>query len=257
MPLQEDLMQSRRLKELADVMSLHSFQSGTNFTTCDISQKPLDHAVQKDMRNVDHIPTIQNSMRLVKGEMSGTKKIIYDFRLISPPVETTPSNIGELKTSTDEYRFLQEKSRQKIRLMNPQVLADNLLEDIFVIIYSDAAQCTSASEVFVSTSIEQLGGYWKISITDKSKGVPSEQHANQIAKSKPGAIGISILRSLIEDRYHGHMNVKYRVPSTTFELWLPKIPSQLEKRAAAKRPQIKESAGVTSLRSKYRVAATS
>ncbi len=162
---------------------MDSSQSAFDFTTRDTCRKPFKPVSHIDTRSVNLLSIIQNSMHLVKGEMSGKKKIIDDVRVMSTLIETNPSSADELET-TDENLSAYENNRQKINLRNPQVLADDLLEDIFVIIYSDAAQYTSSSEVFVSTRIMQVGDYWKISISDKSKGVPSEQHANQIVKSK-------------------------------------------------------------------------
>lgn len=150
------------------------------------------------------LPILTNSMQAVKRAATERGRRIFDNLTVTEDIE---------EGATTAYE--------------PIVLGDSLLSDIFVILYSEAVQCTSSHEVLISTHVERDGNFWQVTVSDKPKGVPRESHATSALNNRVSVLGASILRSIVEERYGGSLSIKYRVPSTVLELWLPRFPSRL------------------------------
>jgi signal transduction histidine kinase len=122
-----------------------------------------------------------------------------------------------------------------------EVLADELLDEVFVNILSNAVEYTEGIEVSIEIRLEQEEGphknsgkkidYWKVTITDQGRGIPDERKplvsGRYLASANGSGLGLSIVRTLVTDRYSGRLELKNRVEGdytkgTSVEIWLPK-----------------------------------
>jgi two-component system, OmpR family, sensor histidine kinase VicK len=111
------------------------------------------------------------------------------------------------------------------------VLADDLLDDVFLNLYSNAVKFTNSDDVDVETAIEDANDFWKVKIIDLGVGIPDETK-NHIfnrytGSTKGSGLGMSIVRALVVDRYSGKIGVKNTIDSdysagTSIEVWLRK-----------------------------------
>jgi signal transduction histidine kinase len=113
------------------------------------------------------------------------------------------------------------------------VLADGLLDQVFVNLFSNSVKYTEGEQVFISIEIEREKGradFWKISISDLGKGIPDDLKRGLFSRYLEGAkgsgLGMSIVHALTVGRYGGKIRVKDRqdgdyTKGTTVQLWLP------------------------------------
>ncbi len=146
-----------------------------------------------------------------------------------------------------------ERSVQLVRKGNPavalnvegrltgRVLADELLDEVFLNIVSNSVKYTDGKKVAVM--VRQSPGElakgpgkasircWKISISDKGKGIPDDQKdglfRRYLETAKGSGLGLSIVYALVTERYGGSVALKNRVEGdftmgTTAEILLPR-----------------------------------
>jgi signal transduction histidine kinase len=127
-----------------------------------------------------------------------------------------------------------------------KVIADDLLDEVFVNVLSNAVKYTSGAQVPVDITIEEVEEagnadegetgrgrrHLKVSITDHGKGIPDvmkEEAFTRYQKSASGSgLGLSIDYALVVDRYSGRVRVLDRVQGdyskgTSVEIWLRKL----------------------------------
>jgi signal transduction histidine kinase len=133
------------------------------------------------------------------------------------------------KTIVDELKVLgKEENRPTI-----WVMADELLEEVFVNLFSNSVKFSEGQKVIFQTRIDNTedGHYWRISISDFGRGIPDDQKKNlfeRYQKTSTGrGLGMSIVHALVVERYRGKVKVSDRVngdyrQGTTIDLWLPK-----------------------------------
>jgi signal transduction histidine kinase len=122
------------------------------------------------------------------------------------------------------------------------VIADSLLNEVFVNILTNSVNYTSGRTVALLIDVEvteggdaasgSLGGsFCKVTVADHGRGIPDEMKASvgmrYLGNSKSGGLGLSIVRALVVDRYSGRVEIKDRVKGdytkgTRVEIWLPK-----------------------------------
>ena len=109
----------------------------------------------------------------------------------------TSANLGK-KTMVHEWRngIGVSLNRNEIR----SVFADDLLGNVFENVYSNAVKYTDYDTVFVGTTIEKEIPYWKISISDRGRGIEDarkDQVSRRYLSSEKGSgLGMSIVHSL-------------------------------------------------------------
>jgi signal transduction histidine kinase len=118
-----------------------------------------------------------------------------------------------------------------------RVVADEMLEEVFTNLFSNAAKYTDGYVVPLEVRVEQAtlnedpAPYWKVQVTDRGKGIPDsmkEQLFTRYLNTASGTgLGLSIVYALVVVRYSGRIKVADRVPGdssqgTRIELWLPK-----------------------------------
>jgi signal transduction histidine kinase len=117
--------------------------------------------------------------------------------------------------------------------VNINIMAEDLLDEIFINLFSNTVKYTDLSEVKIDVIINDyfIGGtkYWMITISDNGTGIPDsikkELFERFHSKAKGGGLGLSIVRALVE-RYNGKVWVGDRVykdytKGTTFGMIFP------------------------------------
>jgi signal transduction histidine kinase len=90
------------------------------------------------------------------------------------------------------------------------VIAEDLLEEIFVNLFSNSIKYTVSSEVKIDVLIREyfigVVKYWMVTVSDYGKGIPDsmkkELFERFYSKAKGSGLGLSIVRTLVE-RYKG------------------------------------------------------
>jgi len=113
------------------------------------------------------------------------------------------------------------------------IIAEDLLEEIFINLISNSVKYTDISEVKIDVLIKDYfigeAKYWMITISDHGKGIPDsakkELFERFYSKAKGSGLGLSIVRTLVE-RYKGKIWVGDRVyedytKGTTFGMIFP------------------------------------
>lgn len=149
---------------------------------------------------------------------------------------------GSLKRSVSLVRRGNPTVRIRVEgTLSGEVLADELIDEVFVNIISNAVKYTDQSKV--SVSLDQVpaslqgnpeGGErraWKISVSDRGRGVPDSLKESVFRRyletAKGSGLGLSIVHALVADRYGGKVELRDRVQGdfpkgTTVEIWLPR-----------------------------------
>ena len=126
-------------------------------------------------------------------------------------------------------------------LPDARVIADELLDEVFVNVFSNALEYTDGIRVPIDLRLEQAGGpngsagqrngCWRVVITDHGRGIPDETKRlvsrRHLESAKGSGLGLSIVRALVVDRYSGTLELKNRIQGdytkgTSVEIWLPK-----------------------------------
>jgi two-component system, OmpR family, sensor histidine kinase VicK len=109
-----------------------------------------------------------------------------------------------------------------------QVLADDLLDEVFSNLFSNSIKYTEASKVPILVEVEREGTDLKISVSDEGSGVPENLKTRMFDRYLVGAkgtgLGMSIIHALVVNRYNGKIDVSNRAdrPSgTRIRVWLP------------------------------------
>jgi signal transduction histidine kinase len=132
--------------------------------------------------------------------------------------------------------------------VKPEVLADDLLDEVFTNILSNSVNYTEKDEVPVEIREEEVteeqqrtstdgransakSSFWKITFTDHGKGIPNEMKEKMFTRyldtGGGTGLGLSIVHALVVRRYGGRVAITDRVPKdhakgTKVEVWLHK-----------------------------------
>ncbi|MDA4118244.1 MAG: CHASE3 domain-containing protein [Thaumarchaeota archaeon] len=127
-------------------------------------------------------------------------------------------------------------------LPNAKVVADGLLDEVFINILTNAAKYTDGPKVSIDVILEEVEAqdnivtrkaYWKMTIADHGRGISDDMKKDALTRymgnSKGRGLGLSIVRALVVDRYSGRLDLRDRsagdhTKGTTVEIWLPKSP---------------------------------
>lgn len=151
-----------------------------------------------------------------------------------------------LRTSFERSMSLVRKGNPGVKIhvesgLTGQVLADELLDEVFVNILSNAVKYTDGDKVRIEVSQEtgelqdasnaSAKQCWKVSIADHGRGIPDSQKPSVFKRyletANGSGLGLSVVHALVTDRYAGRAGVRNRVEKdftkgTTLEVWLPK-----------------------------------
>lgn len=148
-----------------------------------------------DLSSQDLVSTVNSALKTVQNANTGQKTI-----LLSLTCGVTGAN-------------------QNVNSLRPFVLADKLLEEVFVNLFFNSVKATEDNEVRIDMDMQPflLGPdkYWIVSISDYGRGISDRDKSGLFerfySKASGTGLGLSIVRGLIE-RYKGQVWVGDRVP---------------------------------------------
>ena len=179
------------------------------------------------------------------GSVDGSTDLIQKTRMLADVLSGAPAPLSAVSLSDSVERslslvkqvFPEKKLLTDVRLRKADVLADSLLDQVFVNILSNAAKYTEGEEVFLEISLHPeegrsaMGKYWAVEITDHGRGIPDDMKGNAVMRylgiARGRGLGLSIAHALVVHRYAGRMELRNRVEQdytlgTKVEVWLQK-----------------------------------
>jgi two-component system, OmpR family, sensor histidine kinase VicK len=228
----------------------------------------LQDVLAHDIRNYNQIIRFNSDMLQVEEDGPKRERLL---NMMTGAIEGSTSLIDRAKklgkiTSEENVQLRPinlkeslERSLALIRHANPtrhieysyssdgpeaQAVSDELLDEVFVNIFSNSVRYTKGNDVPIDVRVERLDqdgeesgssagtterNYWKISVTDHGVGVPDELKEKAFRRYLDSAIGsglgLSIVRALVVERYAGNVLIKDRVPGSrsegaVVEIWL-------------------------------------
>ena len=127
-------------------------------------------------------------------------------------------------------KFLKEDARfpQDSPPGTVHVIADDLLDEVFTNVFSNAAKYTEGRIVPIRMDVTAVGDYWKVSISDEGIGIPKSMQdkvfERYVAGARGSGLGLSIIHALVVSRYGGKAFVSSGLTEdqrgTTIEIWL-------------------------------------
>jgi K+-sensing histidine kinase KdpD len=185
------------------------------------------NALMRSQSFVDNIRTLERLYRQ------------KDLKLVS---RNLPDAINDAYSTVERTLCDNNPHGKKISLSMAQVgghpldiniMAEDLLDEIFINLFSNTIKYTDSSEVKIDVTIRDyfIGEtkYWMITISDYGKGIPDsmkkELFERFYSKAKGSGLGLSIVRALVE-RYRGKIWVGDKVyedytKGTTFGMIFP------------------------------------
>lgn len=127
------------------------------------------------------------------------------------------------KLLKEEVRFPQDSPPGSVH-----VIADDLLDEVFTNVFSNAAKYTDGRIVPVRISVAAVDDYWNVSISDEGIGIPKSMQdkvfERYVAGARGSGLGLSIIHALVVSRYGGKTFVSSGLneaeSGTTIEIWL-------------------------------------
>lgn len=161
-----------------------------------------------------------------------------DIKLVS---KNLPDAINNAYSTVERTLYDNNPQGKKIFLsmthgshpLDLNIMAEDLLDEIFINLFSNTIKYTDQSEVKIDVTIKDYfigeAKYWMITISDYGKGIPDsmkkELFERFYSKAKGAGLGLSIVRALVE-RYRGKIWVGDKVyndytKGTTFGMIFP------------------------------------
>jgi signal transduction histidine kinase len=168
---------------------------------------------------------------------------LYTQEDLKLTLKNLPGAINNAYTTVDKTLYDNNPQGKRIRFSikvvdgyctsDINVIAEDLLEEIFVNLFSNSVKYTESSEVKIDILIREyfIGEvkYWMITVSDYGKGIPDLMKKDLFerfySQAKGSGLGLSIVRTLVE-RYRGKVWVGDRVyedysKGTTFGMIFP------------------------------------
>jgi signal transduction histidine kinase len=170
---------------------------------------------------IDKSQSLLNNLRRL--ERLYTQK---DSKLI---LKNLPDAINNAKTTLEQKLTNNNPHGKRIKfslnvvdenntLTNINIIAEDLVEEIFVNLFSNSVKYTKSSEVKIDVLIREYFiaevKYWMVTVSDYGRGIPEsmkqELFSRFYSKAEGSGLGLSIARTLVE-RYKGKIWVGDRV----------------------------------------------
>jgi signal transduction histidine kinase len=168
---------------------------------------------------------------------------LYTQKDLKLTLKNLPGAINNAYTTVDQTLYDNNPQGKRIRFSikvvdgyctsDINVIAEDLLEEIFVNLFSNSVKYTESSEVKIDILIREyfIGEvkYWMITVSDYGKGIPDLMKKDLFerfySQAMGSGLGLSIVRTLVE-RYRGKVWVGDRVyedysKGTTFGMIFP------------------------------------
>jgi two-component sensor histidine kinase len=166
-----------------------------------------------------------------------------DLKLISKNLPDAINNAHTIVEQTlydnnpqgKKIRFSLKMAEGHLHATHINVIAEDLIEEVFVNLFSNTVKYTDSPEVKIDVLITEyfIGEvkYWMITVSDYGKGIPDLMKKDLFerfySKAKGSGLGLSIVKTLVE-RYKGKIWVGDRVyedysKGTTFGMIFPAV----------------------------------
>lgn len=203
----------------------------------ELLEEDVGSASAEDLRPLVRavINAIDGSTRLVERASKIGKILAEGSNVRLFPVnlgETVENSLAVVRKSLRDKEIIVEKTGQG----DGSVLADDMLQEAFVNLFSNSAKYTDEKNVKIEVRIDDAkdSPYTRIEVIDRGHGIPDELKSDlftRYLKTASGSgLGLSIVHALVSDRYHGRVIVRDRVEGdhakgAVIELFLPRAPS--------------------------------
>jgi signal transduction histidine kinase len=239
----ENLWEESELRQRAELMKDILTHDVRNYNQIARANAELLESGLDDDRQLEFTRSILKAMDK-STELIQRTRTLGDL-ISAPRGELRPMNLAEsferslslIRNAIPDKRLLVSS----YSLPRAEVLADELLDQVFVNILSNAVKHTEGSEVLVTIASEEreepLGSArrcWKITLTDQGQGMPDSMKESAsmryLGSLKGRGLGLSIVRALVVERYAGRIQFRNRVDGdwtkgTKVEVWLPRAQS--------------------------------
>lgn len=235
----DSLWEESELRMRAELMQdilVHDIRNYNQVTRANLEllkERPVD---EKSVRFVDS----------AMGSVDGSTDLIQKTRMLADVLSGAPAPLSAVSLPDSIERSLalirqvfpgKKLKLSGVELPRADVLADTLIDQVFVNILSNAAKYTDGDEVPVEILVRQekghspTQGYWVVEVTDHGRGIPDDMKGNAILRylgvAKGRGLGLSIAHALVVHRYSGRLDLKNRVEDdyskgTKVEVWLQK-----------------------------------
>ncbi|OGS43491.1 MAG: hypothetical protein A3K76_00030 [Euryarchaeota archaeon RBG_13_57_23] len=205
--------------------------------------RPLEH-LTKELRGVTELDPkamdIALNMVAITRSMRGLIETVkrYSEARIRKSVNLRPIDLREVIRSTSEIAKREIMQKQfAVNFSRPpnecRVMADDLINDMFLNIFFDSARRTSGHYVTVDVNIDDVYDVYTVSLSDRGSTIPEDIRERIFADPGSGLgnlkfsdVGLS-LAALVARRYDGIVSVRERHPGTdvagmSFDISLPK-----------------------------------
>jgi signal transduction histidine kinase len=205
--------------------------------------KNKTNVLSQDVKKIFlHLTTAKNALMRSQSLVDNIRRLekLYiqkDIKLVSTNL---PDAISNAYSTVEQTLYENNPHGKKIsinmtysNLHDINIMAEDLLDEIFINLFSNTVKYTDSSEVKIDVMIKDyfIGEtkYWMITISDYGKGIPDlmkrELFERFYSKAKGSGLGLSIVRALVQ-RYRGKIWVGDRVykdytKGTTFGMIFP------------------------------------
>jgi signal transduction histidine kinase len=230
----EDLERSLRTSQLLQDILTHDIR---NYNQITASNAEILEEELTDSKSKRFVEAIQKSAE-------GSTELIQKTRLLASLASGEAKNLTEVsvKESLERSITLVKGAFPDKTLVltlpdmkDAKVLADPLLDQVFVNVISNAVKYTDGPRVPIQIDVKAVAEngsrmYWNISIEDQGRGIPDEMKTSAtmryLGTAKGRGLGLSIARALVVDRYSGRFELENRVEEdyakgTRVEIWIP------------------------------------
>ncbi|MDA4117179.1 MAG: ATP-binding protein [Thaumarchaeota archaeon] len=236
----ENLWEESEMRQRAELMKDILTHDVRNYNMIARANAELLEGCLEDKRQLEFARSILKAIDCSTELIQRTRTL--GELISSPRAELRPMNLDEsFERSLSLIRDARPDKRISISprsIPHAQVLADELLDQLFVNILSNAVKHTEGSEILLAVGAEEREDpqgsgrrCWKITVTDQGKGMPDyvKESASMryLGALKGRGLGLSIVRALVVERYSGRIQFRNRVDDdwtkgTKVEVWLPK-----------------------------------
>ena len=205
--------------------------------------KNKTNVLSQDVKKIFlHLTSAKNALMRSQSLVDNIRRLekLYiqkDIKLVSTNL---PDAISNAYSTVEQTLYENNPHGKKIsinmtysNLHDINIMAEDLLDEIFINLFSNTVKYTDSSEVKIDVIIKDyfIGEtkYWMITISDYGKGIPDlmkrELFERFYSKAKGSGLGLSIARALVE-RYRGKIWVGDKVyedytKGTTFGMIFP------------------------------------
>ena len=237
----DSLWEESELRQRAELMQDILVHDVRNYNQISRANLEIVRGHLTDRALLEHIDKALRSI-------DGSTELVQKTRMLADVIgdQATPLSAVDLRGSVERSLSLvgQVFSSKRVELSpselpDARVMADQLLDQVFVNIISNAMKYTDGDAVRLQVLIEPdllagvSGGkaYWRVTVADQGRGIPDDLKGGStiryLGTEKGRGLGLSIAHALVTHRYAGRLELKNRVEGdhakgTQVVVWLPR-----------------------------------